>query len=329
MFSMSGPISSLLLLLLLFLDLTPANSQGFAPHYDDIEAFVLQIEGKKLWRIYKPRCEAETLPRESSGNFREDEIGECVFEKVLEAGDILYFPRGWIHQAKTIDNQHSLHVTLSVYQKTSYADLFTEITKQALDTAVTSDIAFRHNLPLEIWQNFGAAYTDVASSDRRAIKAKLTKMFVSLLDHADFDKAVDKMGIKFQHDALPPKLSLTEQALTVFGAKTRFEDGEAQLPELDDNSRVRLLRANILRLTFDEGVYRVYYHSDNTREYHGSESNFVELDELAAGVVKRFIHTYPEYIDVSDLLDESDEIIGIAQNLWDRGLLAVETPLDQ
>lgn len=25
--------------------LTPANSQGFAPHYDDIEAFVLQIEG--------------------------------------------------------------------------------------------------------------------------------------------------------------------------------------------------------------------------------------------------------------------------------------------
>lgn len=26
--------------------LTPANSQGFAPHYDDIEAFVLQVEGK-------------------------------------------------------------------------------------------------------------------------------------------------------------------------------------------------------------------------------------------------------------------------------------------
>lgn len=28
--------------------LTPANSQGFAPHYDDIEAFVLQIEGRYL-----------------------------------------------------------------------------------------------------------------------------------------------------------------------------------------------------------------------------------------------------------------------------------------
>lgn len=35
--------------------LTPPNSQGFAPHYDDIEAFVLQIEGEKMWRVYAPR----------------------------------------------------------------------------------------------------------------------------------------------------------------------------------------------------------------------------------------------------------------------------------
>lgn len=35
--------------------LTPPHSQGFAPHYDDIEAFILQIEGKKRWKIYEPR----------------------------------------------------------------------------------------------------------------------------------------------------------------------------------------------------------------------------------------------------------------------------------
>ncbi len=35
--------------------LTPPGSQGFAPHYDDIEAFVMQLEGKKLWKIYKER----------------------------------------------------------------------------------------------------------------------------------------------------------------------------------------------------------------------------------------------------------------------------------
>lgn len=30
--------------------LTPAGHQGFAPHWDDIEAFVLQTEGSKNWR---------------------------------------------------------------------------------------------------------------------------------------------------------------------------------------------------------------------------------------------------------------------------------------
>lgn len=34
--------------------LTPAGTQGFAPHYDDIEAFVIQLEGKKHWKLYKP-----------------------------------------------------------------------------------------------------------------------------------------------------------------------------------------------------------------------------------------------------------------------------------
>lgn len=35
--------------------LTPPGSQGFAPHYDDIEAFVLQLEGRKYWKLYAPQ----------------------------------------------------------------------------------------------------------------------------------------------------------------------------------------------------------------------------------------------------------------------------------
>ena len=78
--------------------LTPAGTQGFAPHYDDIEAFVLQLEGKKRWRVYKPRSKEETLPRFSSENFNESEIGEPIIDVILETGDLLYFPRGYIHQ---------------------------------------------------------------------------------------------------------------------------------------------------------------------------------------------------------------------------------------
>jgi len=38
--------------------LTPPGSQGFSPHYDDIDAFVLQLEGSKRWRCYRPPTRA-------------------------------------------------------------------------------------------------------------------------------------------------------------------------------------------------------------------------------------------------------------------------------
>ena len=54
--------------------MTPQGTQGFAPHYDDIEAFVLQLEGKKRWRVYEPLRKEEKLPRFSSQNFEQSEI---------------------------------------------------------------------------------------------------------------------------------------------------------------------------------------------------------------------------------------------------------------
>ena len=32
--------------------LTPTSTQGFPPHYDDVEVFVLQLQGSKRWRLY-------------------------------------------------------------------------------------------------------------------------------------------------------------------------------------------------------------------------------------------------------------------------------------
>ena len=32
--------------------LTPTSTQGFPPHYDDVEVFVLQLQGSKRWRPY-------------------------------------------------------------------------------------------------------------------------------------------------------------------------------------------------------------------------------------------------------------------------------------
>ena len=124
--------------------LTPPNSQGFSPHFDDIDAFVLQLEGKKTWRVYPPRSEEEMLPRYSSPNFAQDEIGEPVLEVILEPGDVLYMPRGTVHQASCVDGEHSLHVTLSTNQFNTWADVL----ELALPAAIRDAGAFYTLVPI-------------------------------------------------------------------------------------------------------------------------------------------------------------------------------------
>lgn len=90
------------------------NSDGISPRYDNSEIFILQIEGQKNWRVYKPPHRSHILSRESKSA---DPIGEPVLDVVLKAGDLLYFPRGYIYEATTAADSHSLHMHLSLYKK--------------------------------------------------------------------------------------------------------------------------------------------------------------------------------------------------------------------
>ncbi|CAF3450603.1 unnamed protein product [Rotaria sp. Silwood1] len=115
--------------------LTPPGSQGFAPHYDDIDAFILQLEGKKHWRVYKPLNDDEVLPLKSSVDLDKkviENVKPCI-DVVLEAGDLLYMPRGYIHQGRTLDDAHSLHLTVSCYQQNTWGDLFKILLPKAVD----------------------------------------------------------------------------------------------------------------------------------------------------------------------------------------------------
>lgn len=306
--------------------LTPPNSQGFAPHYDDIEAFVLQLEGAKHWRVYKPRTPQEHLPRESSGNFTQKELGKPVLDVTLEPGDMLYFPRGFIHQASTVEGKHSLHITVSMYQKTSYADLLEALVPVALKRAIESDVRFREGLPLNISQVMGVAFSEIDSEERNQMRAHVKSLFDKIFDHASVDDAVDQMGKKFQTDALPPYISKEERQRTVFGEKVTFTDGEVNCPfELTLETNVKLLKANILRLVEEDGASRVYYHTDNSKEYHEFEPTFMEIEEDDSPVISMLINEYPKFVAISDLPADNDEKkLTIANNLWDVGLLMTD-----
>ncbi|MFI5914277.1 cupin domain-containing protein [Dactylosporangium sp. NPDC051541] len=100
--------------------LTPPSSRGFDPHYDTHGVFVLQVSGRKHWRIHAPVLDAP-VPRQPWGGVAEEVAaaasGEPVIDTVLTAGDALYLPRGWLHSAATVD-EWSLHLTIGLHAPT-------------------------------------------------------------------------------------------------------------------------------------------------------------------------------------------------------------------
>lgn len=310
--------------------LTPPDSQGFAPHYDDIEAFVLQTEGKKRWRIYKPLSDNGVLPRVSSKNFEQNEIGEPILEVTLEAGDMLYFPRGYIHQAVTVDGEHSLHVTVSMYQNHSFADLFEKMLLPALHFAAEEEISLRRGLPFDLFDHFGLVNSDLVLPRRQDITNWIMCLFDKIKEYLPIDDAVDQMSKAFQHAALPPVLTEMEKIVTVFGESDRMlANGKViNRVEIGLDTGIRLLRKNILRVVAQEKI-RLYYYAENSLEYHGSELPFLEIaDELAPGI-ETLIRSYPKYVPVEllDIQDNSDKL-QLADALWGRGLIMTEFPLE-
>ncbi|WP_375640481.1 MULTISPECIES: JmjC domain-containing protein [unclassified Bartonella] len=91
--------------------LTGANFKGLPAHFDTTEVFVVQLEGRKSWKVWEKLVENPTLPMQRS--LVEDELLAPEIEVVLEKGDILYIPAGTPHVAKCLDD-YSLHMAFGL-----------------------------------------------------------------------------------------------------------------------------------------------------------------------------------------------------------------------
>jgi hypothetical protein len=99
---------------------TPPQSQGFAPHYDTHDVFVLQVAGRKAWRVHEPVLEAP-LPDEPWDRVADAVAARAVeaptLDVVLEPGDALYLPRGFLHAATALGGT-SIHLTFGLHVTT-------------------------------------------------------------------------------------------------------------------------------------------------------------------------------------------------------------------
>jgi ribosomal protein L16 Arg81 hydroxylase len=253
---------------------TPASAQGFAVHHDTHDVFCLQVEGEKRWLVYPTVLE---LPLKHQKYVPEmGEPGDPVLDVTMRAGDLLYLPRGWLHQAMTSDTA-SLHLTIGV-------NVFTwrDALREALDEAAGEEVELRRGVP-----------PDGRSPDRLldALTARLAPDAVSLRRRRSFvetrrpirDDAFDQLRALDELDVDTPlerrrtviadlseaedelRLSFEGRALTLpaflrgdleFLLETDQPFRPSDLPgRLDDEGRLvlvgRLVREGLLRIRPD------------------------------------------------------------------------------
>ncbi|MBW4891124.1 cupin domain-containing protein [Mucilaginibacter sp. HMF5004] len=97
---------------------TQKNTSGFNTHYDTHDIFILQIDGKKTWRLYDSLLDlplsSQIISDEESKKYK-DVVPAIEIE--LLPGDMIYIPRGFVHDTFTTDNS-SIHITLGVFPYT-------------------------------------------------------------------------------------------------------------------------------------------------------------------------------------------------------------------
>ncbi|HZU51932.1 MAG TPA: cupin domain-containing protein [Sphingomicrobium sp.] len=91
--------------------MTFGGGGAFAMHFDPHDVIVLQLQGSKHWFLYE---DPEPAPLENAPQPKPPAPREVAFETNLQAGDVLFVPRGTYHRAAVTDSD-SLHLTIGIH----------------------------------------------------------------------------------------------------------------------------------------------------------------------------------------------------------------------
>jgi ribosomal protein L16 Arg81 hydroxylase len=250
---------------------TPRSAQGFAVHHDTHDVLVLQVAGEKQWLVYQPALELPT--RDQRYSAEPGGPGDPSFELTLAAGDTLYLPRGWLHEAVTSASD-SLHITVGINVYT-WLDAFRSVVESCSD-----DVEFRRSVPADgegaerLVEALAARLrpADVARRRRRRLVAGRRPVLTGQLTQL---RTLEQLGLETRIERRPTVLADLE--LRDGRAVLAYEGKELSLParlqpeleyvagaaepfrvedlpgELDDAGRIvlvkRLVREGFLRLS--------------------------------------------------------------------------------
>ena len=218
---------------------TPASAQGFAVHHDTHDVFCLQVEGEKRWLVYPPVLDLPLKHQKYEPEMGEPD--EPVLDVTLRAGDMLYLPRGWLHQAMTSE-MASLHLTVGV-------NVFTwrDAVREALDEAADDDLELRRGVPADGRSPRGLLDTLAARLTPDAVASRRRRAFVKTRrsireDVFDQLRALDELDLYTPLERR--RTVIADLSVEEDGLKLSFEGRELSLPSFVRDELEFALAAN-------------------------------------------------------------------------------------
>ena len=215
--------------------LTPPDAQGFAPHWDTHDVFVLQISGTKRWSVYDTTVR---LPLRGQRFERGTPPGDISDEFELGPGSAVYLPRGLMHSARSM-GEASLHITLGLTAFT-----WAEFLVESVNAAALEQESLRRNLPREFaHEGFPLAEQERLFREKLAlVQSRLDpqvvwRRFTDEILATDVPLFTDLFSQRLRGDALTPQSRIRRRAglltETVTAGETcllRFSGRELRLP---------------------------------------------------------------------------------------------------
>ncbi len=136
---------------------SPPNTQSFRRHRDGHDVFILQIKGRKRWRLYE---NPEAAP---------------IADIALEAGDLLYVPRDVPHEANTTGDS-TIHITFALKPRFG-----TDLVRTLADMAAGTPF-FQQAIPAAL----------SAPEQRRAYAAMFAEKLAELLERHPAERLLEE-----------------------------------------------------------------------------------------------------------------------------------------
>ena len=208
------------------------TSHGFDLHWDDHDVFILQVAGRKDWKVYGM---TRKYPMARDVEPTTDKPETPLWEGRLEDGDLLYIPRGWWHVATPLD-EPTLHLTVGVNNPTG-ADLLAWFVERL---RAHEDV--RRDLPLfGDSREQGALFERLRDLLAQEWKPDLMQQYIADLDAKSQPRTRVNLPWGATPDVLPPEDT---------GIALRVQWASARRPRIERNGAEVHVLANGRRWRF-------------------------------------------------------------------------------